>query len=357
MKMKTLPTAVLSSQFLMGLSSSFALEYKVEKGDTLTDIAQRQSSEESSHLSYSQMLALILKLNNKENLSEYDFIKIGQVIHLPGEAEELAYLKYYQNKYPSYWNPYAWKVRAKKKYRVKSGDSLSKIAKRIVPGLPLFGQGGSIELFLEKNKSIKDISKIFVGQELIIPSMEEILVYKEKTKEYRSSAQAKERNTHLNDLADVEGSKNKIERARRPAQVNSIRIQKKKIKKNRLPAQIKKRKYKTLQLNDTVDIEGLDDILFDGSSFIKINFKAPLIKSECSKKFQIECYKKFNDQLLKSKERVVALSCLKNLLDYSRECGHRNLENYYLKLISLFLKPQRERVFLKNLKAYIFANC
>ena len=82
-------------------------------------------------------------------------------------------------------------------------------------------------------------------------------------------------------------------------------------------------------------------------------FQAPSVMNECNTSLENDCYKKINIDLLKTTERIDTLKCLKDLLDLSRDCNHGNLESFYLKLISTFLNPRNEMLFMSSLKTYL----
>lgn len=317
MKLKGVPTAVLSTQFFWSITQTYALDYQVQKGDTFTRIA-RNYSRTTQKLSYSQSLAIMLRLNNKRHLSDFDLIKPGQVIKIPEQSDELEYLEYYRQKFPPYWNPSTWKIDTPNKYVVKPGDSLGKIAQKLIPNIRLLGKRGSLKLLLKVNKAIINIDKIFAGQELVIPSEEEILAHQ------------------------------------------------KGIEVERLPA---KKFDKKAWLKKTTFEKNFQSVLDDFSqevwkkhanlrhySIPKFNFKVPDISYESHSRIQFQCYKMFNKELLRSADRMETLKSLKNLLDLSRDFKHDELEHYYLKLISVFLKVDREELFLRMLNRYFLVN-
>lgn len=299
MKIKKLPLAVFSSPLV---ASSWAFDYRVQEGDHLTKIAQRQSRK-SPHLGYSQMLALILKLNGNKNLDEYNLLQAGRVIKLPGEEAEIAYLKGYREKYPPYWKPYTWKIDSRKKYVVKEGDSLSKLAKTLMPDLPIFGEEGSLALLLKQNPELTNPDKIFANQELALPE---------------KSSEDPTRFIPLNKSINVD-----------------------------IPKPLDRYPASAEELKDTVDIE--DNLL--NPPPIRIN-KVPSLK-DVDNKIHLIYYRNFNRQLIQAGRKIDKLKCLKEMLDFSRECGHEQFEDYYLKLISIFKKDD---IFAEEIKHYLSAN-
>ena len=345
MKTNKLPLAVLSTPFLLGLNSTLALEYKVKKGDTFVKIAQRKARE-SHHLAYSQMLGLILSLNGHKKLSDFNLMEVGQVINLPGQLDEQAYLDRYQKKYPNYWTPWNWKVEGSHKYTIRVGDTLGKIAKGLFPHSSLYGKKGTLNLLLQKNNGIKDPNKIFVGQEIVLPRPQGHL--------YAHPEKSIEREKGFLKI-DIPERIKKDRYGGQKRQPGSLK------EKSSYPGE--KRKYHGFPLKNTVDFEKNDTWLFHDlqrPSILKvpfrINFKIPSINSQCQGPYQSRYYDYLNRELFGPQERLVRLGHLKQLLNFSRYCRHEELEDYYLKLISLFLKPEREKDFLESLEKYFIKN-
>ena len=160
MKKKCYPIVLFSSSILALTSHLHAGDYLVRRGDYFTRIVEAYAIEEP-RLSYSQALYLFIRLNGKRRLADFNHIQIGEFIRRPTANEIQGYLKQYRKRYPPYWNPSLWKNKAKRKYVVKPGDTLGKIAKRLFPGLEVLGENGSIQLLQRKNPSIVNIDKIY----------------------------------------------------------------------------------------------------------------------------------------------------------------------------------------------------
>lgn len=166
------------------------LTYVVKKGDTFTKIVQN-IPRPSSKVSYGQMLSLMLKVNKKKRVSDFNQLKIGQQILLPTEKQTLAYLSSYKKAYPKYWEPSAWKAKGHRIHTVKLGDSLTKISKEYFQYSDIYGKGGSLGLLRYVNPLIRNTNKIFVGQQIIVPSVQQISEYIEMSSKKRMPASQK----------------------------------------------------------------------------------------------------------------------------------------------------------------------
>lgn len=430
---KTLKTAAILStaQVISAISSASAVEYTVQKGDIFTDIIQ-EHSRSSSELAYSQMLALVLKLNSKVTISDYDSLNIGEIIKLPNLDEEKKYIEAYRNKYPEYWNPYEWKVSAENKYVVVEGDTLGKIALDKITNLPLMGNKGSISLLLKINPTIKNRDKIFTGQEIVIPTIQQISDFISLPVALNDAAGAQKIGNadKINDL-DVEHSMESNESIDESVKVdkndkaeksslmtgsvdqpnkkhNDLSTNKREISSvegtmevdettaeeptAKGDASAENKKMKTLK--DSVDeksnnidndksekiiedqeVKG-DDALYDGNT-VQFNDKSALnryyiensdslflqlcppdITKSNGSRIQQKCFNMLNEKLLVATTRPKIMESLKDLLDFSREYSLEDFEDYYLKLITSFVKSDKDNEydFLHSLKSYFNMN-
>lgn len=125
-----------SSASTPNTNSANTTTYTIKSGDTLTAIAKNYQT------TVSQLLRLNTAIKNENQLF------VGQKITVPGTSSNNS-------------TPPTQAVPSTNNYTIKSGDSLSTVAKL---------HGVSLSALLSANPTIKDANRIFVGQVVIIPS-------------------------------------------------------------------------------------------------------------------------------------------------------------------------------------------